>query len=155
MADSRYMADSRCVIFLIGSWSLQTNVPVVCITGNLQGKLISLRVSFLSRKSRKIKQVIRQWIFFSHVRKLLQRHIKVLLVNWSKHWLAAFIINHTWTFYDSISMCWTIFWTFGHLSVVMLSTSVRLVNLIITPDIFSCDKFLLGKAWLFSNKQNH
>ena len=37
-----------------------------------------------------------------------------------------FIVDQIWKFYDSISLCWT----FGHFSVVVLLTSVRLVNFI-------------------------
>ena len=48
-----------------------------------------------------------------------------VLITWSKKWLARL---HIWKFYDSISLCWTIFWTFRHFSVVMLSATVRLIN---------------------------
>ena len=38
-------------------------------------------------------------------------------IDWPK-----FIIDHIWRFYDSISLCWTIFRSFGHFSVVILSS---------------------------------
>ena len=42
-------------------------------------------------------------------------------------WL-DFNIDHIWKFYDSIPLCLTIFCNFGHSSVVMPSTSVRLIS---------------------------
>ena len=66
---------------------------------------------------------------FQQVWKLPHRcNLKVLLINWFENRLVKFITDHISKFYDSISLCWITFWTFGHFSVVMLSTSVRLVS---------------------------
>ena len=72
---------------------------------------------------------------------------KLLFINWSKSWL-AFTVDHIWKVYDSISLCWTTFWTFGHFSVVMLLTSVSGVKCkfaIIISDISSYDCFYYQK----------
>ena len=66
---------------------------------------------------------------FEQVRKLPHRcNVKVLLINWSENRLVNFIIDHIGKFYDSISLCWTTFGTFGHFSVLILSTNVWLVS---------------------------